>query len=56
MESIKKVYKCPLCSQTVLDTTNVPIYFFFELERLGLQNSQILIRGLEERLHTHMFK
>jgi len=56
MESFKKVYMYPLYSQTVLDTKNVPIYLFFELKRLGLRNSQILIRGLEEKLHTHMFK
>lgn len=41
------------------NTMIFPFYLSFLLGRLALQNSQILnspIRGLEEKLHTHMSK
>lgn len=57
-ESIKTVYKHPFTFPECFGyKPSYQIFFFsFKLERPHLQNSQILIRRLEEKLHTHMFK
>lgn len=54
MESIKKVYKYPLCSQTFGYNKYSHRSIFWTRKTWCAEQSDP-IRGLEENLHTHMF-